>query len=52
LRPVDEASLDGARTIFAHLSLRAPAIEANALENTPTIRALRDPAITPFVVPP
>ena len=51
LRPVDEASLDGARTIFAHLSLRAPPIEATALENTPTIRSLRDPLITQSAVP-
>ncbi len=40
LRPVGEADLDGARTVFAHLRLRAPAIEHMALDNTPTIRAL------------
>jgi hypothetical protein len=51
LRPVDEANLDGARTVFAHLSLRAPPIEPNALENTPTIRSLRDPAVSASAVP-
>jgi len=42
LRPIDEDTLDGARTIFAHLKLNADAIERNALDNTPTIRALGD----------
>jgi hypothetical protein len=32
----------GRRTIFAHLKLRAPTVEADALENTPTLRALSD----------
>jgi hypothetical protein len=40
MRPVDEAQLDGARTIFAHLKLNADAVEANAFDNTPTIRSL------------
>jgi hypothetical protein len=42
LRPIDEDTLDGARTIFAHLKLNADAVELNALDNTPTIRALGD----------
>lgn len=40
LRPLGEADLDGATTIFAHLKLQAPAIEDEALDNTPTVRAL------------
>jgi hypothetical protein len=40
LRPVDEDTISGARTIFAHLKLRADPVEANALDNSPTIRAL------------
>jgi len=40
MRPVDEAALDGARTIFAHLKLRADPVEMNALDNAPTIRNL------------
>jgi hypothetical protein len=40
LRPLDEDTISGARTIFAHLKLRADPIEANALDNSPTIRAL------------
>lgn len=39
-RPVAEQDLAGARTIFAHLSLRAPAIEGAAIEASPTVRAL------------
>ena len=46
LRPVDEATLDGARTVFAHLKLRADPIETYALENTPTIRSLTEPGLT------
>jgi len=42
LRPIDGGTLDGARTIFAHLKLNADAVELNALDNTPTIRALGD----------
>ena len=40
LRPIDESMIDGARTVFAHLKLRANPIEANALDNSPTIKAL------------
>lgn len=40
LRPVGEADLDGARTMFAHLKLRAPSIEPEALDHTPTLRVL------------
>nr|WP_231378724.1 DUF2272 domain-containing protein [Brevundimonas sp. BAL450] len=43
LRPLAEDDLDGARTMFAHLKLRAPAIEPNALDATPTIRAINAP---------
>ena len=32
----------GSRTVFAHLKLRAESIEAEALENTPTIKAIRE----------
>jgi hypothetical protein len=39
-RPVDESVIDGARTVFAHLKLRADAVEPNALDNSPTIKAL------------
>lgn len=39
-RPLAEDDLDGARTMFAHLKLRAPAIEPNALDSSPTIRAM------------
>ncbi len=42
LRPIDEDTLDGARTIFAHLKLNADAVEMNALDNSATIRALGD----------
>ena len=41
--PVDKDTIDGAVTIFAHLTLRAPPIEANALDNSPAIRALPQP---------
>jgi hypothetical protein len=34
------ADLDGARTMFAHLSLQADPVEATALDASPTIRAL------------
>ena len=43
LRPLAEDDLEGARTMFAHLKLRAPAIEPNALDATPTIRAMNAP---------
>ena len=39
-RPVDESIIDGARTVFAHLKLRADSVEGNALDNSPTIKAL------------
>ncbi len=39
-RPVAATDLDGARTMFAHLSLRAAPIEGAALEASPTLRAL------------
>jgi hypothetical protein len=45
LAPVSEDMIDGARTIFAHLQLRAPPIEANAIENTQTIQSLNIPYI-------
>jgi hypothetical protein len=38
--PIDKSIIDGAITIFAHLKLRAEPIEANALDNSPAIRAL------------
>ena len=38
--PIDKSVIDGAITIFAHLKLRADPIEANALDNSPAIRAL------------
>lgn len=40
LRPLGAADLDGATTIFAHLKLQAPPVENEALDNTPTVRAL------------
>jgi hypothetical protein len=40
LRPIDEDTLIGMRTVFAHLKLNADAVEMNVLDNTPTIRAL------------
>lgn len=45
MRPVDEDSVDGARTVFAHLKLRADPIEPRALENAPTIRTLTEPLL-------
>jgi len=38
--PIDKSIIDGAITIFAHLKLKADPIEANALDNSPAIRAL------------
>jgi len=43
LRPLAEDDLDGARTMFAHLQLRAPAIAPNALDAAPTLRAMTAP---------
>jgi len=37
---VSEPKSEGARPIFAHLKLRATPIEANALDNSPTVKAL------------
>jgi hypothetical protein len=42
-KPVDESIIDGARTVFAHLKLRADRVEPNALDNSPTVRALSAP---------
>ena len=39
-RPVDDSVIEGAQTVFAHLKLRAPAIEDNALDHSPTLRGL------------
>jgi hypothetical protein len=39
-RPVEQSEIEGARRVFAHLKLRADAIEPNALDNSPAIRAL------------
>ena len=47
LRPVDGAALQGMRTTFAHLKLRADPIEANALDASPTIRFLHCVAVYP-----
>jgi hypothetical protein len=38
--PVDKSIVDGAITIFAHLKLKAEAIEPNALDNSPAVRML------------
>ena len=42
-RPVDDSIIEGARTVFAHLKLRADRVEPNALDNSPTVRALSAP---------
>jgi len=42
MRPIAEAELDGARTIFAHLKLKSDAVEPDAFDNTPTVRSLGD----------
>ena len=39
-RPVDDSIIEGARTIFAHLKLKADRVELNALDNSPTVKAL------------
>ena len=36
----DQSMIPGGRAVFAHLKLRADSIEPNALDNSPTIRAL------------
>jgi hypothetical protein len=38
--PPGQSEIDGARTIFAHLSLRADPVEPSALDNSPTVKAL------------
>lgn len=40
MRPVDQSMIPGGRVVFAHLKLRADPIEADALDNSPTIKAL------------
>ncbi len=40
LRPLAETDLAGARTMFAHLRLQAPPTKLNALDDSPTIRAM------------
>ena len=47
LRPVDSIQIDGVRNVFAHLKLRANPIEVNAMDNSPTIRALNAPPPPP-----
>jgi hypothetical protein len=42
-KPVDDSVIDGARTVFAHLKLRADRVELNALDTSPTVRALSAP---------
>jgi len=39
-RPVDDSIIEGARTIFAHLKLKADRVEMNALDTSPTVKAL------------
>ncbi len=39
-RPVANFDIEGARTVFAHLKLRATSIELNALDHSPTVKAL------------
>jgi hypothetical protein len=42
-RPAAEADVAGARTLFAHLKLRADPVEADAMDRSPSIRALARP---------
>jgi hypothetical protein len=42
-RPVGAGDLAGARTLFAHLVLRSDPIPGDALDRTPTVRALSAP---------
>jgi hypothetical protein len=39
LRPTAAIQIDGVRNVFAHLKLRATPIEANAMDNSPTVKA-------------
>jgi hypothetical protein len=40
LYPMDQSRIPGGRAVFAHLKLRADPVEADALDNSPTIKAL------------
>lgn len=40
IRPNRQLRIDGTREIFAHLKLRGGPIEANAMDNSPTIKAM------------
>jgi hypothetical protein len=51
LRPVASIQIDGVRNVFAHLKLRADPVEVNAMDNSPTIRALKAPP-APAIRPP
>lgn len=42
-RPLSVDDMDGARTIFAHLKLQADPVEREAMDHSPTIRALSTP---------
>jgi hypothetical protein len=39
-KPVSAIQIDGTRNVFAHLRLRADPIEANAMDNSPTVKAI------------
>lgn len=41
-RPVSADDIEGARTVFAHLKLRAEPLEPDAMDRSPTLRALAD----------
>ncbi len=52
LHPIDSGMIADAHNVFAHLKLRADAVEMNALDNTPTIKALQSaPPLRPFQRP-
>ena len=40
MQPQDQSRIPGGRAVFAHLKLRADSVEPDALDNSPTIRAL------------
>lgn len=42
-RPLSVDDMDGARTVFAHLKLQADPVEPEAMDSSPTIRALSTP---------